>query len=263
MDSAARARMLAASLDLLGSEITRGRDRGADGKDGFRGVLALNPTAFLPLIASPRVLPAVVALLSPNIHVLSSHLIALPSIPDGHPRSIRTPQRPGWHRDLYGVTADIGTASTPRFAVKCAYYLTDITADSGLTTFLPGSHLIPEPVKIPPGQIDPPGARTPALNPDGTDAVLFDNRIWHAGGLNSSGSPRIALMIQYGYRWLAPVDDPAPGLAELPGLTDVQQQLLGAPDRNRDGSVAKGRGAEPLRLLARVDVSGSPPHARA
>jgi hypothetical protein len=65
---------------------------------------------------------------------------------------------------------------------------------------------------------------------NGTDVVLFENRTWHAGGCNTSGRPRIALMIQYGYRWLAPVDDPAPDLLERSDLTDVQRQLLGAAD---------------------------------
>jgi len=32
------------------------------------------------------------------------------------------------------------------------------------------------------------------------DAVLFENRTWHASGINLSGRPRIALMLQYGYR---------------------------------------------------------------
>src|SRR5215470_5869282 len=119
-----RSRMRSVAEILLRSTITRGRDRGADGKDGFRGVLALNPDAFLPVIASPRVLPVVAELFGPNIHILSTHLIALPSIAPGQPRSIRTPQRPGWHRDMFGVTADLGQVNTPRMAIKCAYYLT-------------------------------------------------------------------------------------------------------------------------------------------
>lgn len=48
-----RASLRRAADELLGSNITLGRDRGADGKDGFRGCLALNPTAFLPLVDIP------------------------------------------------------------------------------------------------------------------------------------------------------------------------------------------------------------------
>ncbi|MFV2180076.1 phytanoyl-CoA dioxygenase, partial [Actinomadura sp. LOL_011] len=89
-------------------------------------------------------------------------------------------------------------------------------------------------------------AITPDLGP--CDALLFENRTWHAGGLNTSSRPRLAVMMQYGYRWLAPIDDPAPHLLERPDLTDIQRQLLGRPDRNPDGSIAhESAGAEPLR----------------
>lgn len=236
--------LLASARHLLTSGETRGRDRGADGKDGFRGTANLDP-AFLPLVANPRVLPAVVALLSPNIRLLSSHLIALASIADDEPRSIRIPSRPGWHRDMYGVSDDLGPGSTPRLAIKCAYFLTPVGPDTGTTMFLPGSHLRTDPVTVPPGEVDPPGAVTPELKPG--DAVLFENRTWHAGGLNSSGSARIALMMQYGYRWLAPVDDPADALLERADLTEIEHQLLGAADRAADGSLAKGAGSAALR----------------
>jgi hypothetical protein len=55
-------------------------------------------------------------------------------------------------------------------------------------------------------------------------------------------------MMQYGYRWLAAVDDPAPQLVERWDLTDIERQLLGRADRNLDGSVThEGAGAEALR----------------
>jgi len=247
LDADRRSALRSAAEELLGSTITRGRDRGADGKDGFRGCIALSPSTFLPLIDNPAVLSVVIELLSPNIHLLSSHLIALPSIAAAQTRSIRVPERPGWHRDMYGVTADLGALDTPRMAIKCAYYLTDITPQAGLTMFLPGSHKHSALPVIPAGEIDPPGAITPRVSASGLDAVIFENRTYHAGGLNTSGKPRIALMIQYGYRWLAPVDDGAPELLERPTTTDVQRQILGAPDRNPDGSLAKGAGAAPLR----------------
>lgn len=236
-----RDRLLTAAEKLLASDITQGRDRGGDGKDGFRGCLNLD-RAFLPLLANPAVLPTVVGLLSPNIHLLSAHLIALPS---GPLRTIRIPGRHGWHRDMFGVTADLGFPNTPRMAIKAAHYLTPVTPDCGLTMFLPGSHRLTEEPAVPGGAIDPPGAVTPDIV--GTDAVLFENRTWHTGGINLSGQPRIALMLQYGYRWLNPVDDPATKLRTDPFLTSVEQQLLGLPDRHPDGSLAKGSGATPIR----------------
>jgi ectoine hydroxylase-related dioxygenase (phytanoyl-CoA dioxygenase family) len=243
IDDDLRLTLLAAAHRLLASSRTWGRDRGADGKDGFRGVVGIDP-AFRPLVANPSVLPTVVALLSPNIHLLSSHLIVLASIPENGPRTIRVPQRPGWHRDMYGVSADLGHAATPRMAIKCAYYLSSVGPDTGTTMFLPGSNHSTAEVAVPPGAIDPPGAVTPALGQ--CDAVLFENRTWHAGGRNTSATPRVALMLQYGYRWLAPVDDPLPEDSPAPA-TDVERQLLGVPDRAPDGSLAKGVGAAALR----------------
>ncbi|WP_255306182.1 phytanoyl-CoA dioxygenase family protein [Streptomyces sp. Wb2n-11] len=122
-----RDQLLTAAEKLLASDTTQGRDRGGDGKDGFRGCLNLD-RAFLPLLANPAVLPTVVQLLSPNIHLLSAHLIALPS---GQPRTIRIPKRHGWHRDMYGVTADLGFCQTPRMAIKAAHYLTPVTPTAG------------------------------------------------------------------------------------------------------------------------------------
>jgi hypothetical protein len=238
-----RTTMLDAAQSLLATDITTGRDRGADGKDGFRGVVNLDE-AFLPLVANEQVLAPLLDLLSPNIRLLSSQLVVLASIGQGELRTIRTPERPGWHRDMYGVTDDLGIAGTPRMAIKCAYYLSEIGPDTGSTMFLPGSHKLCTRPAIPVGGIDPDGAITPELGQ--YDAVLFENRTWHAGGLNFSGAPRIALMMQYGYRWLAPVDDTYQRLLETEALSDVQRQLLGAPDRAADGSVAKGSGSGPL-----------------
>ncbi|MFJ9058531.1 hypothetical protein [Streptomyces sp. NPDC102409] len=65
--------------------------------------------------------------------------------------------------------------------------------------------------------------------------------------------PRIALMLQYGYRWLRPVDDPATDLQKDPALTPVGQQLLGLPYRHPDGSLAKGSGAAPIRSWRATD----------
>ena len=240
-----RAAARRAAEKLLASDRTTGRDRSVDGKDGFRGILAMDD-AFLPLLANDRVLPTVVALLgSTNLHLLTSNLISMPSIPADGTRTIRVPDRHGWHRDMSAVTRDLGPERTPRLAIKCAYFLTDPGPGAGFTMFKPASHLDTGPVTVPEGAIDPPGAITPDMGP--LDAVLFENRTWHAGGLNTSGRTRLAVMMQYGYRWLAQLDDPAPQLQARTDLTDVDKQLIGGPDRHPDGSIApEATGAEPL-----------------
>ncbi|MFI0818575.1 phytanoyl-CoA dioxygenase family protein [Streptomyces sp. NPDC021098] len=240
-----REQAASAAMRLLADDRTCGRDRSADGKDGFRGIVAMDDT-FLPLVANPRVLPTLVALLSPNLHLMSSNLIYMPSIPRDGTRTIRVPERHGWHRDMSTATHDLGSRSVPRLAIKVAYFLSDLTPDAGVTMILPGSHAETGPVTVPAGAIDPLGAISPALGP--CDVLLFENRTWHAGGLNTCGRPRLAVMMQYGYRWLAPVDDPAPQLLEREDLTDIERQLLGQPDRHPDGSIAhEGAGGTPMR----------------
>jgi ectoine hydroxylase-related dioxygenase (phytanoyl-CoA dioxygenase family) len=198
-------------------------------------------------VAQPLVLPLIVQLLGPNIHLLSSQLIYLDSLPPDAARTIRTPERTGWHRDLFGSASDLGHDQVPLLAVKCGYYLTDVSQpDAGMTLFAPGSHLLKDRLDIPVGDIDPVGAVQLALRPG--DVVLFENRTWHAGGINSSGRMRKCVMIQYGYRWLKPVDYVAQDPELLRTCTDIESQLLGGTeDRDEAGRITVGSGAAPLR----------------
>jgi len=242
-----RATVLAAGENMLSSTVTRGRDRGADGKDGFRGCVALAPEAFLPLVANPG-------------SCRSSLHCSVPTskcCPPTSSRCLRSPSAGGEPSGRRSGQAGIGTCSAspttsaalPHHAWRSSTRTTSRTRhpNSGVTMFPPGSHRLTAPPPIAPNAVDPPGAVTASVCSAGTDDVLFENRTWHAGGINTSGRPRLAVMIQYGYRWLASVDDPTPELLDRTGLSDVELQLLGAPDRNPDGSLAKGRGGEPLR----------------
>ena len=44
----------------------------------------------------------------------------------------------------------------------------------------------------------------PSVSPG--DVLLFENRTWHAGGVNTSGRTRKCVMMQYAYRWVKPID---------------------------------------------------------
>lgn len=96
-------------MRLLESDRTVGRDRSVDGKDGFRGVVAMDD-AFLPLVTNPKVLPTLVALLSANLHLMSSNLISMPSIPPGDRRTIRVAERlarqPHAFQDITGLARE-------------------------------------------------------------------------------------------------------------------------------------------------------------
>lgn len=148
------------------------------------------------------------------------------------------------------ATRDLGVGEVPRLAIKVAYFLTPPGPDTGTTMVLPGSHRYRGHVEVPHDRIDPPGAISPDLGP--RDVLLLENRIWHAGGLNISGQPRLALMMRFGYRWLAPLDTPPVNL-DRQKLSPLEQQLLcGHRDRNDDVSIAsEASGAHALELWAK------------
>ncbi len=38
-------------------------------------------------------------------------------------------------------------------------------------------------------------------------AVIFDHRLWHTPGLNTSATDRLAIFVAYGYRWIRRRDE--------------------------------------------------------
>ncbi len=210
--------------------------------DGLRNCIALDE-AYLSLLTWPCTFPLVVQLLGSNIHLLSSQLIHLQPSPSL--TSNRT--QLGWHRDLFGSSRDLGHAQVPRLAIKIAYYLTDLTNHGGgMTRFVPGSHHWTQPLRLQPGQVDPPEAIELRVNAG--DAVLFENRTWHADSPNHSALTRKCLMFQYGYRWLNPVDYISQSSELLRRGNDIQQQLLsGGKDWDASGRLRLGNGSAPLR----------------
>jgi hypothetical protein len=139
-----REQAAAAATRLLASDRTLSRDRSVDGKDGFRGIVVMDDT-FLPLVTNPKVLPTLVALLSANLHLMSSNLIYMPSVPPGGTRTIRVPERHGWHRDMSSASRDLGNELVPRMSIKAAYFLSDLTPDAGVTMALPAATPTPDP----------------------------------------------------------------------------------------------------------------------
>jgi len=81
------------------------------------------------------------------------------------------------------MTEDLGHANIVRAGIKVGYCLTDFSEPmSGFTLFAPGSHLLPTPLPLAQGEIDPPDTVDLRLNAG--DAFLFENRIFHTSAPN-------------------------------------------------------------------------------
>jgi ectoine hydroxylase-related dioxygenase (phytanoyl-CoA dioxygenase family) len=208
----------------------------------YRGLFNLDD-AFLELLVPQTVFPLMVKILGPNLHMMSSQLLY------AHPNQEPREYHGGWHRDVIGSSEDLGYDKTPRLAIRVGYYLSDVSEEgSGITLFAPGSHRLTHVIDLPRGGRDPETWLRPEIEPG--DAVLWENRTFHAPENNVSSNTRKAVMIQYGYRWLRPVDylDHPPEL--LAKCDPVAAQLLSSHDFNEDGSMTRMKGSKALNEWA-------------
>jgi ectoine hydroxylase len=169
---------------------------------------------FIELIDHPATFPLVYGVLGWNIYVYHCHL-------DVHP-PLHEPARWRWHQDGGRQNLEL-ESPRPRLSIKVAYFLTDVdAADQGALRVVPGSHRR----DTLPKDREPEDAM-PLLVRAGS-AVVFDRRLWHARGDNTSERTRKALFYGYTYRWIRPRDDLGLSEEQLAGLDPVRRQLLGA-----------------------------------
>lgn len=184
---------------LVASDRQEGR-RDAGRSDGFRNVIALDPV-FRELLCHPRTVPLVIQLMGPNLQLHTSDLIW--KYPDASGEEDK--RTPGWHRDIAAVTRDLDHDRMPRLEIKVAYYLTDcLSPTDGQTRVAAGSHRWRTTWQRQPGDLDPAECVVPEMRAG--DALLFENRTWHAGGPNQSGRIRKTLMMGYSHYWIRPDD---------------------------------------------------------
>jgi ectoine hydroxylase-related dioxygenase (phytanoyl-CoA dioxygenase family) len=211
-------------------------------------ILALDP-AFLELVDLEPVLSAVQLLLGSNIYVNHTHLNFNPTESGSSSAAAY-----GWHRDGGAINDDLGP-NGPMLSIKVAFYLTDLIAQgSGETIVIPGSHRTDAP--LPHGAHLPEDARR-LLVPSGT-AVLYDRRLVHSlRSANVAGPARLAVFVQYAFRWLATVDEmDRPVNADR--LNATRRQLLGMTDIDRSVGGAAGRSSRyyPDALAVPLQSSG-------
>lgn len=183
----------------------------------------LRDEAMLELVTSSPAVPYIVQLLGPNIHLHST------SLTYKRPEAPETPAfRRGWHRDIR-IPKDVGQKDLPRAGIKVCYCLTDFDRPNcGMTLMARGSHLLTEPMVVPPGQIDPVGVEVCDLQAKAGDAILFENRTFHTAAPNLSDRTSKVLIYGYTYRWMKQeiyLDNPDP--RELAHLDPMMRQLLG------------------------------------
>ena len=202
-----------ASLTDAVDDFHRRRGGGTLHELGFLGA----DERFAEVVDHPAVLPVVVATLGWNVFMYHCHL-------DVHPPAREEP-RWRWHQD--GGRQNVELASPrPRLSVKVAWFLTDVTReDMAPLWVLPGSHLQDRLERPADGSVAPPGA-TPLLVRAAT-AVVFDRRLWHARGDNTSDVTRKVLFFAYTYRWIRPRDDLDLSASFLAGTSPTRRQLLG------------------------------------
>ena len=210
--------LAAADVERLTAAVDRvWAARGAAGPLHELSFLA-HDDAFLDGLDHPAVLPLVCAALGWNIYVYHCHLDVHPPLADPAPAW-------RWHQDGGRQNVEL-ESPRPRLSVKVAYFLTDVTGpECGSLWVIPGSHLHDTLARPADGSILPPGAE-PLLVRAGT-AVLFDRRLWHARGDNTSQTTRKALFYAYTYRWIRFRDAPTIPSEELERLDPRRRQLLG------------------------------------
>jgi ectoine hydroxylase len=178
---------------------------------------------FRSLVSHSSIVPLIVQLLGPNIHL---HSIAL--IYKRPETQNVAPFRRGWHRDIR-IPRDLGHQGLPRVGIKVCYCLTDFhQPNSGMTLFARKSHLSTRALTIPRGQVDPEDLEVCDLTLNAGDAILFENRIFHTAAPNRSDRVSRVLMYGYAYRWMKPeVYLDIPDRALLEKADPITRQLLG------------------------------------
>jgi ectoine hydroxylase-related dioxygenase (phytanoyl-CoA dioxygenase family) len=111
----------------------------------------------------------------------------------------------------------------PPVVVNTMWPLDEFTSDNGATRFIPGSHAW-EPGRRPAAS-DP--VETAILPPG--SVMFYLGSLWHGGGANGTGRPRLGVILEYAAAWLRPQENhclavPRDVVRQLP---ERLQELLG------------------------------------
>lgn len=173
---------------------------------------------FLELLDWPQTFPLVWDILGWNIQLYISHLIVYP--PEPEKDKVLTD---GWHQDGGRPVREMERPQ-PRLSLKISYWLSDVDSpDNGAMQIIPGSHK----QDALPLSSDSDSEKILDLCVKAGTAVLFDRRMWHRRGLNTSSTSRKVLFFGYSYRWLRGLDFNLMPQEVLKKCDPIRRQLLG------------------------------------
>jgi ectoine hydroxylase-related dioxygenase (phytanoyl-CoA dioxygenase family) len=111
----------------------------------------------------------------------------------------------------------------PPVVVNTMWPLDDFTEDNGATRFVPGSHAWPPGRQ--PAADDPVVAATMVPG----SALFYLGSLWHGGGANQTGQPRLGVILEYAAAWLRPQENHCLAVprAVVRQLPQRLQELLG------------------------------------
>jgi len=211
-------------VDRLDAQDREEKSLAADQTVEIRNAVSRAPE-LLDLISHPVATGSMLDILGWNIQLTTSHVFV--RVPN--PNEKANFKAIDWHADgpnprppvvetEYGVTE-------PKLYAKIGYFLTDLSAEnSGNLRVVPGSHRAATKPPLDENG-EPIGAIQIQTKPG--DAVLFENRCWHAVGPNYAGVPRKNIYIGYCHRWMKAIDFQVQSEELLAQATPIQKQLLG------------------------------------
>jgi ectoine hydroxylase-related dioxygenase (phytanoyl-CoA dioxygenase family) len=111
----------------------------------------------------------------------------------------------------------------PPVVVNTMWPLDEFTGENGATRFVPGSHRW-EPGRRP-GPDDPVEIAT--MSPG--SVLFYLGSLWHGGGANHTGRPRLGVILEYAAAWLRPQENQCLAVPRdvVRGLPPRLQELLG------------------------------------
>ncbi len=111
----------------------------------------------------------------------------------------------------------------PPLVVNTMWPLDDFTEANGATRFVPGSH------RWEPGRTPAADDRVRSATMTPGSAMFYLGSLWHGGGANQTGEPRLGVILEYAAAWLRPQENhclavPRSTVRQLPQRL---QELLG------------------------------------